>query len=99
MESSEAKVVKFFDSEIGTQEYESADNSEIEQLLPTHGATESIQDDQERCYDAPSQTEIALGIGKFGLSIVDQQPRELVFLSMEKVDIVFASGLGDNVSR
>ncbi|XP_024403056.1 uncharacterized protein [Physcomitrium patens] len=99
VESSEAKVVKFFDSEIGTQEYESADNSEIEQLLPTHGATESIQDDQERCYDAPSQTEIALGIGKFGLSIVDQQPRELVFLSMEKVDIVFASGLGDNVSR
>ncbi|KAG0557949.1 hypothetical protein KC19_11G167800 [Ceratodon purpureus] len=95
----ETEVVRFFDPEVRVQSKENAGDDEIEQAVPTQGATEPMQDEQERRPEAPSQMQITVGVGKFGLSIVDQQPRELVFLVMEKVDVVYATGLGENVSR
>lgn len=99
LDVSEAKLVRFFDPEMETLDNGTVEGNEIEQLVSTQGATQPIHDDQERRAEAPSQMEIVLGVEVFGLSIIDQQPRELIFLVMKKVDIVFASGLGENVSR
>lgn len=99
LDASEAKLVRFFDPEMETQDNGNIEGNEIEQSVPAEGATESIQDVQERRAEAPSQMEIVLGVDIFGLSIVDQQPRELIFLVMKKVDVVVASGLGEDVSR
>lgn len=99
LDASEAKLVRFFDPEMGTQDNGNVDGNEIEQSVAIESEMEPIQDDQERRVEAPSQMKIVLGVEVFGLSIVDQQPRELIFLSMKTVNIVFASGLGDNVSR
>lgn len=99
LDGPEAKIVRFFDPEVETQHKEDGGGDEIEQLTPSQGAMQSMQDDQERRPEVPSQMEIIVGVGKLGLSIVDHQPRELVFLVMEKVDVVYATGLGENVSR
>lgn len=99
LDVSEAKLVRFFDPEMETLDNGTVEGNEIEQLVSTQVATQPIHDDQERRAEAPSQMEIVLGVEVFGLSIIDQQPRELIFLVMKKVDIVFASGLGENVSR
>lgn len=92
-------MVRFLDPEMEILDNEIGGENEIEQSVATQGATLSVQSDQERGAEVPSQMEIVLGVETFGLSIVDQQPRELIFLVMKKVDIVFASGLGENVSR
>ena len=99
LEAPEAKVVRFFDQEMEIQKKENGGGDEIEQSVPTQGATEPMQDEQERRPGAPSQMQIVVGVGKFGLSIVDQQPRELAFLVMERVEVVYATGLGEDVSR
>lgn len=43
--------------------------------------------------------EIVLWVYKFGLFVVDQYLWELIFFVMEKVDVIYVMGLGDNVSR
>jgi len=98
LDAPEAKVVRFFDPEVDIQTKD-VEGDEIEQTVPSQGATQPMQDDQERRPEAPSQMQITVGISKLGLSIVDHQPRELVFLVMEKVDLVYATGLGEDVSR
>ena len=103
LDAPDAKLVRFFDPEVDIQNKENGDGNgesdEIEQSVPTKGATEPMQDGQERRPEAPSQMQISVDIRKVGLSIVDQRPRELVFLVMEKVEVVYATGLGENVSR
>lgn len=99
LEAPEAKVLRFFDPEMEIQNKENGGDDEIEQSVPTQGATEPMQDKQERRPEAPSQMQIIVGVRKFGLSVVDQQPRELIFFVVEKVEVVYATGLGESVSR
>lgn len=96
LDAPEAKVLRFFDPEV---EIRPKADGEIEQTAPSQGATQPMQAEQERRPEAPSQMEITVGVGKLGLSIVDHQPRELIFFVMEKVDLCYATGLGENVSR
>lgn len=99
LDAPEAKIVRFFNSEVEIQDKDHAQGDEIEQSVPSQGATEPMQDEHETRPEAPSQMEIVLRVHKFGLSVVDQYPRELIFFVMEKVDVIYAMGLGDNVSR
>lgn len=94
-----AKVVRFFDSEVEIQPKDDSGGDEIEQTAPSQGATQPMHDVQERRPEAPSQMEISVGVGRLGLSVIDQTPRELIFFVTEKVDLVYATGLGENVSR
>ncbi|KAG0571187.1 hypothetical protein KC19_6G218100 [Ceratodon purpureus] len=94
-----AKVVRFFDSEVEIQPKDDSGGYEIEQTAPSQGVTQPMHDVQERRPEAPSQMEISVGVGRLGLSVIDQTPRELIFLVTEKVDLVYATGLGENVSR
>lgn len=99
LDAPDAKIVRFFDPEMDIQSKEDGRGGEIEQSIPTQGAMEPMHNDQERRPEPPSEMQIIVGIGKFGLSVIDNQPRELIFLVMEKVDVVYATGLGENVSR
>lgn len=75
------------------------EGEEIQVSVPTQGAAEPMQAEEELRPEAPSQMELVLNVGKLGLSVIDHRPRELVYLVMEKVDVLYGTGLGENVSR
>jgi hypothetical protein len=74
-------------------------DGEIEASVPTQGAMEPMQAGHEGRPETPSQMEVVLGVGRLGFSVIDSQPRELIFLVVDDVQVTYATGLGDNVSR
>ncbi len=101
LELGEIKAVRFFDQELEVVDAGSSSNNKEgkEIILAREGSAEAVQEDEVK-RDVPSQLEIVFGIEKFGLSVIDHKPQEILFLSLQKVGITYSAGLGqENISR
>lgn len=97
MEHGELKVVRFYESEVQNEQISSALEVEVAAVAEGSGGTDSSQ--QVGSSEPPSSTqlEVVVDIGKFGLSVCDHNPREILFLCLENV--TFSYSTGDGTSR
>lgn len=88
------KTIRFYCKVVELEDI--SEDEEIESDAPNEGGGETIQMSES---PAAAQVELVVNIGKFGLSITDQHPREILYLSLDNVITSYQIGFGERTSR
>ncbi|XP_057872719.2 uncharacterized protein LOC131078906 isoform X2 [Cryptomeria japonica] len=88
------KVVKFFDDKRSSVERIGA-----AEKAQTEKDSEAVSDTKNMVQSNTTPLEFILELGILGVSIVDQRPREILYLYLERVFFSYSTGYGGNTSR
>ena len=87
IEVHDIKVVMFFDDKRNPQKIYTA-----EENAQAANAVESVFQVQSRTQSSTTPLEIILEVGAMGVSIVDQTPKEILYLYLQRVFISYSTG-------
>ena len=87
IEVHDIKVVMFFDDKRNPQKIYTA-----EENAQAANAVESVFQVQRRTQSSTTPLEIILEVGDMGVSIVDQTPKEILYLYLQRVFISYSTG-------
>ena len=87
IEVHDIKVVRFFDDKRNPQKIYTA-----EENAQAANAVESVFQVQSRKQSSTTPLEIILEVGAMGVSIVDQTPKEILYLYLQRVFISYSTG-------
>ncbi|CAM6084054.1 unnamed protein product [Calypogeia fissa] len=93
----EVKTVRFYCKIVELEAI--SEDEEIEASSPGRGDESGHELARVDDKQGSAQVEVVVNIGKLGVSIIDQHPREILYLSLDNVITSYQIGFGERTSR